>query len=622
MSRLSPENRSFLLRTSVAGTVNGELADALTDRADGHARLGELSRGGALLAPVDRRGDWYRYHALFRELLMAELRSESPELIPSLHRRAASWFADHGDESRGLMHAVEGEAWDLAVRLAGERWVDLLIRGEVGALGPLVERLPLEWADEDPELALAVASALLDRGDLPQAEEILGNAETTAERVDPERQERFTVSVVALRINLAWLRGDLGRAVELGRSLLDDGTLETRSVDPGLRALVLVHLGIAELWAEDAEQAERHLERARAAATEADRDWLVLMAVAHLALLGATRSDFARSARLAADATALADAHRWDRTWPAGAAYLALASAEFVWDRSDDAVQTVERCRVALSESREPPLRAGLSLVRSVALDRQGELESALAVLEAGVEELGDWPLMAVMREQFAVREAVLRAALGEREQAGRLIGESDGGPRSLAAAVVLGQLRLGDGDAEAARESLAPWSGELHQRRTPASVQGWVVDALALDALADHAGAAASLEQALQRAEPNGVRWALLDFGRPLQPLLTRQLRRGTSHRALVGELLEALGGAVGSDRPGSPFVVEPLSPRERAVLRYLPTMMSNQEIASELFVSVNTVKTHLKAIYRKLDVADRREAVRRARDLELLAP
>ena len=148
-------------------------------------------------------------------------------------------------------------------------------------------------------------------------------------------------------------------------------------------------------------------------------------------------------------------------------------------------------------------------------------------------------------------------------------------------------------------------------------------MDALALDVLADHDGAAASLEQALERAEPSGLRWALLDFGRPLQPLLTRQLRRGTAHRALVGELLEALDGDERAHAVRqSPFVVEPLSPRERAVLRYLPTMMSNQEIASELFVSVNTVKTHLKAIYRKLDVADRREAVRRARALELLAP
>ena len=186
----------------------------------------------------------------------------------------------------------------------------------------------------------------------------------------------------------------------------------------------------------------------------------------------------------------------------------------------------------------------------------------------------------------------------------------------------MLAQLRLADGEPEAARELEGAVDGELEHDRSPASIQGWVVDALALDALAEHDGAADALERALEQAEPGGLRSALLGFGRPVQPLLSRQLRRGTAHGALVGELLDALEGANGQHRPPSPFVIEPLSPRERAVLRYLPTMMSNQEIASELFVSVNTVKTHLKAIYRKLDVADRREAVRRARTLELLAP
>jgi LuxR family maltose regulon positive regulatory protein len=150
--------------------------------------------------------------------------------------------------------------------------------------------------------------------------------------------------------------------------------------------------------------------------------------------------------------------------------------------------------------------------------------------------------------------------------------------------------------------------------------VQAWVVEALALDAASDHDAAAESLERALDLAEPGGLRWALMQFGRPLQPLLARQLRRGTAHRALVGELLEALDGSNGRSRSSAPLMVEPLSPREQAVLRYLPTMMSNQEIASELFVSVNTVKTHLKAIYRKLDVPGRREAVEAARALGLM--
>ena len=618
MTQLSPDDRSFVLRTAIAGVLNGDLADALTDGADGHRRLAELARAGVLLAPLDRRGEWYRYHALFRELLYAELRSDHPDLVPDLHRRAAWWLAHHGDDARALLHAVEAGAWDLAARLAGERWVDLLIRGEVGALRPLIERLPPEWTAQDPELALAVASALLDRGDHAGAAKLLCTAEAAAAAVPPEREARFAVSLAALSLHIARLRGDLAGALETGRELAREERLEPGVVEPDLRALALVNIGIAELWTGDDRSAARHLERARGAAADAGRDWLLLVAVAHLAALAATVNDFTRSARLAGEAIALADRHGWERTWPAGAAYLARATAELLWDREEDAVRSVDLARDALHGTPERGLRAGLALLRSSVLARRGDLDAALAVLESGAEDVGDWPLLPAVREQFAAREAVLRAELGDRAGAERAIGAD--GAESLPGAVVLAQLQLADGEWDTARATVAQWSAERDRAATPAAVQAWLVDALALDAIADHDGAAEALERALELAEPGGLRWALLDFGRSLAPLMSRHLRRGTAHRSLAGDVLAALEG--NGDRRRAPFVMEPLSPRERAVLRYLPTMMSNQEIASELFVSVNTVKTHLKAIYRKLDVADRREAVNRARALELLAP
>jgi LuxR family maltose regulon positive regulatory protein len=619
MSSLSPDDRCFLLRTSIAGVLNGDLANALTDRSDGHRRLADLARGGALLAPLDRRGEWYRYHALFGELLRAELRSERPDQVPDLHRRAAAWLAAQGDDARGLLHAVEGEAWDLAARLAGERWVDLLIRGEIGALRPLIERMPPEWAATDPELALAMAAVLMDRGDEGAAEIQLRRAEATSERIPPERRARFDASLAAVRLYVARLRGDLNTALEEGRTLDAQGGLDREAIEADLRALALANLGIAELWAGRAEAAGRHLERSRGAAAESGREWIVLIALGHLGIQAVVDHDYPRAARHAREAIVLAERHGWERTWPAGAAFVALGAAEYLWDRLDDATRSLERAQEALASTRERPLRAMVALVRAAVLNSSGDPETALAVLGAGAEQLRGWPVMPRLAEQFVVLEALLRAQLGNREQAQRLL---EGATPSAAISVALAQLSLARGEPEAARAELELWSGELEHTRSPTSVQGCLVDALALDALAQHDGAAVALELALDHTEPGGLRRLPIGFGRSVQPLLRRQLRRGTEHRALVGELLDALENSNGQHHPPSPFVIEPLSPRERAVLRYLPTMMSNQEIASELFVSVNTVKTHLKAIYRKLDVADRREAVRRARTLELLAP
>ena len=213
-----------------------------------------------------------------------------------------------------------------------------------------------------------------------------------------------------------------------------------------------------------------------------------------------------------------------------------------------------------------------------------------------------------------------MRAELGDRERAARLLGGNGGdGPPSLLNAVTLAQLQLADGETDAARATLAPWAESFEH--SPEAVQARVIDALARAAAADHEERelARTRARAGRASRPAAVAGAV----RPLAAAAAaRQLRRGTGHRALIGDLLDEIDGTNGRTRAKAPLVVERLSPREPVVLRYLPTMMSNQEIASELFVSVNTVKTHLKSIYRKLDVTDRRDAVRRARELELLGP
>jgi LuxR family maltose regulon positive regulatory protein len=145
------------------------------------------------------------------------------------------------------------------------------------------------------------------------------------------------------------------------------------------------------------------------------------------------------------------------------------------------------------------------------------------------------------------------------------------------------------------------------------------VLRALALSASGERPRAAASLEEALALAEPENVRRPFIDAGRPVRELLADHLRRSGSHRWFASELVRDFDGN-GSGGGAPAELLDPLSGRELEVLRYLPTMMSNGDIAGELFVSVNTVKTHVKSIYRKLDATRRQDAVRRARQLHLL--
>jgi LuxR family maltose regulon positive regulatory protein len=151
---------------------------------------------------------------------------------------------------------------------------------------------------------------------------------------------------------------------------------------------------------------------------------------------------------------------------------------------------------------------------------------------------------------------------------------------------------------------------------------EAWAIAAIARDAVHDEAGALHAIERALDLAEPRGYWDALLRHGAPIRSLVKRRIAAGTAHRAFAGDLLAALEQEPAAHSRNGEALLEPLSERELTVLRFLPTMMSNAEIASEMFVSVNTVMTHLKHIYRKLDVSERRDAVRRGRELHLLSP
>jgi LuxR family transcriptional regulator, maltose regulon positive regulatory protein len=214
---------------------------------------------------------------------------------------------------------------------------------------------------------------------------------------------------------------------------------------------------------------------------------------------------------------------------------------------------------------------------------------------------------------------ARLLASAGDLEGARETIAEVADAPW-LVIEVAKARLQLADGEPAAASERLAAAAEtHAHEAQTVTGMELAVLHAVACDEAGDPA-ATRALERALEVAEATGLLWPFVEAGRRMEGLLKRQIRHGTAHRAVVGELLDAFADRAPARHSVAPLL-EPLSDREQAILRYLPTTLSNREIAAELFVTTNTVKTHLRSIYRKLDVARRREAVERARDLRLLS-
>lgn len=617
VSRLTAEDRGLLLRTSVATRVNGELADALTGSNGGARKLRELARAIGFLKPVPGRGSWYRCHQLLADVMQAELRHRMPDEVQALHRIAARWHAADGSPLEAVRHAVEGEDWPIAAEVLGEHWIGFVVRGEGSAVLELARRIPPATVRASAELSLAVAGLLLELAESDEADELLVAAYENAADLPPQRARRFAITSTATTLYRARLRGDLAEAISAARALLDEPW--DRAVAMEVRALAFANLGIAEFWDSDARAAGDDLQRAAGLALECGNDYIVFLAESYAAAVDARVGRLEQAWTRAHTAIQLAERRGWTAVAHAGIAYATLATVHLWRNELTDAAAATELATVAVAGSRERLLGASVAQVRARLLALEGDLVGALDVLSASAHPPALPPWLAASR---GLTEAELWLMLGEPGRARELVSQ---GLAERASDYWLGlaRLELAASDPGAALRSVAEFFAD---DREPAlaftRLQVWLVDAIARDAIRDERGALRSLEQALEMAEPRGYANIVLRYGPPVRSLLRRLISNGTRHRALAGDLLAALEEAAGSRQPLSSPLYEPLSEREITVLRFLPTMMSNSEIAAEMFVSVNTVKTHLRHVYRKLGVVDRRDCVARARELRLLTP
>jgi LuxR family maltose regulon positive regulatory protein len=615
--------RQLLLRTSVCERISGELADLLTGGSGGERILQDLENAGAFVVSLDGRRSWFRYHTLFADLLQLELRRAEPAQLATLHGAAAGWFAAHGYPVEAVRHAQAAQDWDLAGRLLSDHFLGLVLDGQGATAHELLAGFPAEVVAGDPKLAVLMAADELFRRSLDAAELHLARAEREMASVPADRRGRFQVNLAIVRLMLAARRSDLPAVVEGAQRLLAPGE-SADTAPPGrcqdLRALALVTLGTAELRALRANEAEGHLEQGVALARQIGRPWLGVSALAH----GAWAVSF-RSFRLAAErylqAIELAQEHGWAEEPVVAPAYAGLGAIR-VWQmRLEEAEALLQHAERALRGEVEPAAGVMLHQARGMLELAHGRDGTAMAAFKAAERAAGS--LRATHPRSTPMRAHMLqvRVRLGETGRAGRALdGLHETGCGEMRSA--LAALRLAQGDPHAATLALAP----VLAGSAPVTNLGWLsqaflLEAIARDALGDPVAAGRALERTLDLVEPDGAVFAFLLH--PVPELLRRHARRGTAHAALIAEILDLMAGNKPVPPRGEPDRLrEPLSGSEARVLRFLPTNLPVPEIACQLSVSVNTVRTHMRHVYEKLGVHSRTEAVERARTLGLLAP
>jgi LuxR family maltose regulon positive regulatory protein len=605
LERQPEEARQLLLRTSILPQVNGELADLLTGDSGGERALQRLEEAGAFVISLDARRSWFRYHQLFADLLQLELRGTRPAELPALHEAAAGWYAEHGYPVEAVRQAQAAQDWALAARVLSDRWVGLGLAGLGGTVHELLTRFPAGVIAADAELVARVAGDQLARGSLEEAERYLALAIRTLESVPADRRGRAQVVLAVVRMRLARQRGDLTTVAGEAQRLLspavtaDPAQYDTTRAGLGgdLRALALIDLGIAEAWTARFDPAYRHLDDGIALARQIGRPYLEVTGLAHLAQLESWRS-FRLGAERGLQAIELATEHGWADEPVAGLAYLALGVAMVTQGRLEEAERALSQAERTVRAEVEPAAGMRLHYGRGMLEFVSGRHDAALSA--------------------FRAAERLASSLVTPHTLAPRLRSHLRGEIRLAEAS-----LRLAQDDPTAAAAVLAPViDGSVVMPNAHLwDVQAFLLQAIACDALGEASAARRALEQSLDRAAPEGLLFPFLYDPEP--GLLDRHRRGGTAHAGLIAEILNVVAGQKPGSSPAGPQRLrEPLSHAEARVLRYLPTKLSAPEIAAELYLSVNTVKTHMRHLYDKLGAHRRHEAVEQARALGLLAP
>jgi LuxR family transcriptional regulator, maltose regulon positive regulatory protein len=628
LERQPPDVQDLLLRTSLLDRVNGELADALTGRPGSERILLDLEDANAFVESLDPERTWFRYHRLFGDLLRLELRRTLPAEVPVLHRRAAGWFLQHGQVVDAIRHTQAAGDWPDAAGLLADHSFSLTLDGQGQTMQALVRAFP-PGADH-PELALVRAMGDLAQGRLDDAAAHLAVAETYAE-TEPGRQRRLQVAIAALKLSLARRRGHLPGVVEQVEFLASPATGpsdEDIALDSDLRAVALMNLGTVEAWSLGLPDAERHLREGAILAREIGRPYLEVGCLAQLGFAsifhGAAMPKihaFATTQQRCREAIALAERYGWGTEPVIAPALMTLAGTMVLLGEFDEGERWLRRTERALQTDTGPDIRLLLRQTAGMLHAGRGRRHEALEEFDAAEQLASQLEGSQALASQVTGWLLATQARLGLTGEARACLAALDdertsSGEIRNARAVIC----LAEGDPAGALGALhdvldgtAPVLGYV------TVVEAHLLAGVAYRELGDQRAANQAAERALALAESDRL---VLPFAMTGSRELLRALpRHETAHAALLADILDVLDGSspAARDQP-QPLDVEELSPGELRVLRYLPTNMSRPEIAGELSVTVNTVSTHVRSIYAKLQVHDRSSAVQRARELRLL--
>jgi LuxR family maltose regulon positive regulatory protein len=603
--------RELLLKTSILDQVSVSMAVEMTgDKKAGDA-LEALARANAFVEPL---GDgWYRFHSLFAEVLRLKLRFEHPRQVADLHRRAARWYQSHQCLPDAVRQAAAAGDWLFAARLVVD---DLAIGSLIEAPDddPLTDRLremPDALLGAGPEPALVAAGIALADVRHDSARTALAAAEGSLAGIPADEETNSRIAVAMLRLELAWRTGDVEvSTASVGQLEKHVGTLsgETLAHQPRLVVRTLAERGLLFLWAGQPDEAAAVLGAGHPASAEHGPECANFHG--HLALAEAFRGRLHAAWDVIEATCSPGDGGRV----LSGAAEVALALIHLERNELRETRDALKRADAALQARPDRLAAAAACFVDARCRLAEGHTSTASTV--AARARVG-WSPPGWLDHRLTLLESRAFAAAGDNLSAVAAAGRA-GPAASLDAAAALAHARLDTGDLLAAGRAL-DCSPAITAETPVASCLDWhMTEARLAFGNDDGQYGRQSLMKAIKLGEQEGLRLSFALEAAWMRPVLRGDPRLARAYRhVLAPDLASGHPSAPGG---ADPVIVEELTVRECEVLKLLAGMLTTAEVAGELYISVNTVKTHLKSIYRKLAANHRGEAVRRAKELHVI--
>lgn len=620
LERNSAQTRDFLLRTSVAHIVSSDLASAMVPQVSGQAILEMLERTNQFVTALGPDREWFRYHPLLREMLEHTYRRDDPVGYAQAQRVTARWLAVNGDPVDALTHAAEARDWSFFGELFTYATAPAVVGARRPAIIPLLQAVPYAEQPPSTQLQMCIASLALATGQF----DAMANHVRSATQIAGQTTGSSAPTRALLSLMKAAAARHLGRFEEIAEAAAESlMTIDASDPFPAAdsyRAVAANNRGIALLWIGEYERAAASLAEVASIAPAADIEIARVTARSHFALCELLRGDLHNAHEMAESVVDDADAKGWRSMFWMRPAFCALALEHLLCGRLTEAESALESALTAHHAGSEPAPSLLVRITQGYLAVSRGRGGAAQRAADEVLRLVSKWDTPRLLADEIVRLLTEVELLTGETTHwPQEPVSDKSASPTVIACRA----RRLLDAGRQTEAIDLARRVADRSDTNTLADllavIEARIILASALERGRHRYEALAALESAIDRARPQCI-VRPFQIGDPaLVPLLHTLQASHLGNDPFLGELLRCCDTA-GAPGTASVALLDPLTERELAVLIELPTMKSNAEIADEFFVSVNTVKTHLKSIFRKLDVSTRREAVRRAREIGLL--